>query len=333
MKTVTPLFATPNQPHHASADALAAVCKAGADTLRVQVLSLLHKNSFSVGELVEILGVRQSALSHHLKVLAQAELVATRREGNSIFYRQTLATGRSPLDALRAAILAEAASTQLASETLERVKQVYQARADASVTFFQCNAEKFRDEQDLIADHYHYGDALAQLLDDTLFARRETALEIGPGDGAFLQELSQRFSEVTALDTSAEMLSKAKRLCESQQLQNIEFLHADTASAAITKHSIDCAVINMVLHHVPAPSEIFLDAAKFLAPQGILTITELCRHEQTWAHRACGDLWLGFEPEELTAWARAAGLSERSQTLLAQRNGFQIQIRQFQRLQ
>lgn len=328
-----PLFSTPAQPHNASADAIASVCKAGADTLRVQVLSLLHKNSFSVGELVEILGVRQSALSHHLKVLAQAQLVATRREGNSIFYRQTLATGKSPLDALRAAILAEAASAQLDPQTLERIQQVYQMRADASVAFFQSNAEKFRDEQDLIADHYHYGDALAQLLDDTLFTKHDTALEIGPGDGAFLQELSQRFATVTAVDTSAEMLNKAKRLCEARQLTNIEFLHADTASATITEHSIDCAVINMVLHHVPAPSQIFQDVAKLLAPQGILTITELCRHEQTWAHRACGDLWLGFEPEELSTWARAAGLSERSQTLLAQRNGFQIQIRQFQRLQ
>ena len=333
MKSVTPLFPTPAQPHNASADAIAAVCKAGADTLRVQVLSLLHKNSFSVGELVEILDVRQSALSHHLKVLAQAELVATRREGNSIFYRQTLATGKSRLDALRAAILAEAASAQLDPQTLERIQQVYQMRADASVAFFQSNAEKFRDEQDLIADHYHYGDALAQLLDDTLFTKRDTALEIGPGDGAFLQELSQRFAQVTALDTSAEMLNRAKRLCEAQQLTNIEFLHADTGSATIAEHTVDCAVINMVLHHVPAPSEIFHDVAKLLAPQGILTITELCRHEQTWAHRACGDLWLGFEPEELTTWARTAGLAERSQTMLAQRNGFQIQIRQFQRLQ
>ncbi len=333
MKSVTPLHLAPDQPYNGSVEAVVAVCKAGADTLRVQVLSLLHKNSFSVGELVEILGVRQSALSHHLKILAQAELVTTRREGNSIFYRQTMATGKSPLDALRVAILAEAASAQLEPVTVQRVQAVYQARTDASVAFFESNAEKFRDEQDLIADHYHYGDALAQLLDDTLFHNQETALEIGPGDGAFLQELSKRFVKVTAVDTSAEMLNKAKRLCDAQQVDNVEFVHTDTASASITAHSIDCAVINMVLHHVPAPSDIFRDVAKLLAPQGILTVTELCRHEQTWAHKACGDLWLGFEPEELATWARAAGLSERSQVILAQRNGFQIQIRQFQRLQ
>lgn len=41
-------------------------------------------------ELAQIFDVGQSGMSHHLKVLAQAELVATRREGNAIFYRRAL---------------------------------------------------------------------------------------------------------------------------------------------------------------------------------------------------------------------------------------------------
>jgi len=314
-----------------SANSLASVCKAAADPIRAHVLALLHENSFSVGELVDILGIKQSALSHHLKILARAELVSTRREGNSIFYRQRAATGKKALDALRSAILSEAANIVLSPDLAARLERTYGERAQSSVAFFNANADKFRNEKDLIADHYHYGEAVEQILKDTVFERRENALEIGPGDGAFLEKLSALFSQITALDNSTDMLNKAQQRSRAANLTNIRFVHGTT-----TKHDglglYDAIVINMVLHHVPAPAQVFRDAAKLLAHKGVLTITELCRHEQTWAHTACGDLWLGFEADELSLWARSAGLIERTQTTLAQRNGFQIQIRQFQRV-
>ena len=62
---------------------------------------------------------------------------------------------------------------------------------------------------------------------------------------------------------------------------------------------------------------------------GSLLITELCRHDQRWAESACGDLWLGFEPADLTQWAQAAGFENGRAVYLAQRNGFRVQIRQF----
>ena len=58
--------------------ALAALCKASSDPLRLQVLRVLREDSFGVSELCSIFDIRQPALSHHLKVLASAALVATR---------------------------------------------------------------------------------------------------------------------------------------------------------------------------------------------------------------------------------------------------------------
>jgi ArsR family transcriptional regulator len=40
-------------------------------------------------------------------------------------------------------------------------------------------------------------------------------------------------------------------------------------------------------------------------------------------------LWLGFEPEQLTEWAQQAGLDDIASIFLAQRNGFQVQVRLF----
>ena len=71
-------------------DALAAHTKASADPLRLNILRILGEGSFGVLELCELFEIKQSSMSHHLKILANAGLVTTRREGNSIFYRRSL---------------------------------------------------------------------------------------------------------------------------------------------------------------------------------------------------------------------------------------------------
>ena len=71
-------------------DSLAALFKACGDPLRLEILRLLERDAFGVLELCALLGIRQSAMSHHLKVLSVAGLVETQREGNSIFYRRPL---------------------------------------------------------------------------------------------------------------------------------------------------------------------------------------------------------------------------------------------------
>ena len=63
-------------------DQLTLLYKALADQLRLQILRLLRNESFGVLELCRILEIKQSALSHHLKILATADVVTTRREGN-----------------------------------------------------------------------------------------------------------------------------------------------------------------------------------------------------------------------------------------------------------
>ena len=64
-------------------DSLAAFLKAAGDPLRLEVLQVLGQNSFGVLELCEIMAMKQSGMSHHLKVLAQAGLVERRREGGT----------------------------------------------------------------------------------------------------------------------------------------------------------------------------------------------------------------------------------------------------------
>ena len=75
---------------------LAQLCKGSGDPLRLAVLRALKTDSFGVLELCDIFAMKQPAMSHHLKVLAKSGAVTTRREGNSIFYRRSLADRSLP---------------------------------------------------------------------------------------------------------------------------------------------------------------------------------------------------------------------------------------------
>ena len=66
---------------------LATLLKAASDELRLRIMRVLAHDSFSVSELCTIFDLRQSALSHHLKVLIEAGLLSRRKEGTAIFYR------------------------------------------------------------------------------------------------------------------------------------------------------------------------------------------------------------------------------------------------------
>ncbi|MHB0806527.1 ArsR/SmtB family transcription factor [Stutzerimonas nitrititolerans] len=310
-------------------DQLAALCKAGGDALRLNVLRALSSDSFGVLELAQIFAIGQSGISHHLKVLAQAGLVATRREGNTIFYRRTLPQNDSLGGALHAALLEEVDGLALPEEVQARIGTVHAQRSAASEDFFARMAGSFQARQDLIAGLPQYRDSVVALLEALNFDAHATALEVGPGDGSFLPELAGRFTRVTALDNSLAMLELAKAHCERQALGNVELkladaLHDDCPPA-------DCVVLNMVLHHLAAPGEALKQLARLVRAGGSLLITELCSHNQGWAREACGDLWLGFEQDDLARWAAAAGLAPGESIYIGLKNGFQIQARAFTR--
>ena len=56
------------------------------DTTRLKILFALFESEMCVCAISELLGMTQSAISHQLKVLKDANLVGNRREGKTIFY-------------------------------------------------------------------------------------------------------------------------------------------------------------------------------------------------------------------------------------------------------
>ena len=189
---------------------LATLYKAGGDPLRLDILRVLQRDTFGVMELCRLFNMRQSGMSHHLKVLTQAGLLEPQREGNATFYRRPLLrTGDEPRYTAVRSIFEAVDQIQLTEELLERIRTIRRQRSEQSQVFFARYARHFREQQELIAAFDTYAEPTAELI-RARAARHQwrTALEIGPGEGAFLLVIADICQHVVAVDNSADMLRK-----------------------------------------------------------------------------------------------------------------------------
>ena len=225
-----------------SSQSLALACKAASDPLRLQILRVLKAESFGVLELCQILELAQSKLSHHLKVLANANLVATRREGNSIFYRRPLLDLEAPLSEFIQALFKSIDNEALGMQLLERISAIKAERSRLSLDFFAKNAGKFNEMQELITENSQYVSNARDLIETTNLPKSASVIEIGPGQGHYLPELSKRFSQVHAVDNSEQMLAQAQQLATAQNLGNVNFILGEPAEAIAQGLSTDLVV-------------------------------------------------------------------------------------------
>jgi 2-polyprenyl-3-methyl-5-hydroxy-6-metoxy-1,4-benzoquinol methylase len=298
--------------------------KAVGDRLRASILQVLNQDSYSVGELCNLFDVPQPALSHHLKILRQANLVARRREGNSLFYRRAaLPSGSTALS-----VFEDLDRRAIEPDLAERIQHLHEQRNQRSAEFFARNTAEISARQAEISEPAAYADVVLEMIQQAVTEGLETgrALEVGPGGGLILTDLADVFDAVIGVDNSRAMLDAARaalRETRRIRLKHLNFMDLPG------QRRYDAMVAAMVVHHQASPSAFFHKAASVLHPGGALVVAELCRHDQDWAADACGDQWLGFEPDEIDAWARHAGLTSVQSQYLAQKNGFRVQVHRF----
>ena len=65
---------------------LAELFKVFGDSTRIKILYALSQAELCVCDLAELLGITQPAMSYQLKILRQAKLIRSRRDGKTVFY-------------------------------------------------------------------------------------------------------------------------------------------------------------------------------------------------------------------------------------------------------
>ena len=82
---LTELMKSPVLDEHTAAH-VAELFRTFSDTSRVRILSAIVEKEANVTALAEMVGVTESAISHHMRGLRQMRIVRARRDGKEVFY-------------------------------------------------------------------------------------------------------------------------------------------------------------------------------------------------------------------------------------------------------
>jgi len=274
--------------------------KALSDEIRLRIIRALSIAELSVAELVSVLGLPQSTVSRHLKPLRDAELVETRRDGTSVYYRCGSAFRDPSLSALLRDRLSEVSQS---NEDQASVRRVMDQRRRRSREFFDRVAGTYGTLTEPGGGWQALSAALA-----TGFAGREVA-DLGAGQGDLALLLAGSASKVTAVDSSPRMVQALEANADLAGLADrIRAVEGDIEALPMDDESVDDVFLSQALHHAASPAQAIREAARVIRPGGSVIVLDLVRHEQEWVREQWADQWLGFEPDELDVWIREAGL-------------------------
>ena len=65
---------------------VAELFRAFSDTSRVRILHAILESEMNISALAELVGISESAVSHHMRGLRQMHIVRARRDGKEVFY-------------------------------------------------------------------------------------------------------------------------------------------------------------------------------------------------------------------------------------------------------
>jgi ArsR family transcriptional regulator len=265
------------------------------------MLLVLERNELTVSELCAVLQLPQSTVSRHLKTLADAGWVASRREGTSRYYSLALDDRAPAAQSLWALLREQVTGTPAADQDARRLKGVLGRRQAKSQEFFESAAGQWdRLRQDLFGRASHLL-ALPALLDE-----RWSVGDLGCGTGEVAATLAPFVARVIAIDRSTDMLQAARR--RLREHPNVEVRRGELEALPIEDNELDAATLMLVLHHVPDPAAVLSEAARALRPGGRLLIVDMLPHDREEYRHQMGHVWLGLGDDQLRRLLTTAGL-------------------------
>ncbi|MBZ4400530.1 metalloregulator ArsR/SmtB family transcription factor [Myxococcus faecalis] len=272
-------------------EALSQSFRALGDPTRLRILRLVSEAPLNVTELVSLVGVAQSSVSHHLGKLKGLGLIREERQAGFSYYSLALGGEDSRWPLIRLAREAEDAAGDSA-----RLKDLLRARADRQAL----NERLLEPGQ----SWFLWAGALASLLPPLDVA------DFGCGTGVLSVALGRWARHVWAIDQNAVALEQARERAAGEGLTNVSFLCEDLHRLSLNSGQLDLVVISQSLHHVEEPAAVLAEAARLLKPGGRLVVLELMPHDERWVVDRLGHRHLGFEPSQLEASLREQGFAQ-----------------------
>lgn len=284
-------------------DHVLAPLRAIAEPTRLRLVALCAAGEWCVTDLTEILGQSQPRLSRHLKLLCDAGVLIRQQEGANVWFR--LATQGPGAALARAALGALASDDPVRSADRRRAAARAADRAREALAAFRDNPAAWDEMRAL--------DLPARAIEEALLARLPRGrlgrvLDIGCGTGRMLALLAPRSESVLGLDLSRRMLALARTRIAEQGLANCTVRQADMARLPLPDASFDLAVLCMVLHYADEPSVVLAEAARVVAPGGMVAVIDLAPHGRDDLIRRLAHTMPGLSAAEVARPLVEAGL-------------------------
>ena len=277
-----------------------------ADPTRLRILALLEREELAVGELSKALGMTQSRVSNHLRLLREADLLSERHAGASTYLRlaplgesEDLAARiwRELRDGLDGVPEHEADLVRLAALLGQR---------GGDRAFF----DRLAGTWDKVAVGFSTGQARERVASRLLPSDLVVA-DLGCGTGYLAQALLGAAGRVLCVDASSGMLDEAKeRLTRAPRGTEIELRCGELDALPIADGEVDGVVAGLVLHHLSGVDGALAEMRCILKPGGRAVVLELNPHREEWMRAELGDRHLGLEPSDVLEAMRRAGFDD-----------------------
>jgi ArsR family transcriptional regulator len=274
-----------------------------ADATRSRMLLVLERHELTVGELCSVLQLPQSTVSRHLKTLADAGWVTSRRDGTSRYYTLALDERGHATRRLWMLLREQVGHTSGADQDARRLKGVLARRQTASQAFFASAAGRWDRLRAEIFGAASFLQALPGLLDDSWVVG-----DLGCGTGQVAAALAPFVAQVIAVDRSGDMLQAARR--RLKDFGNVDVRRGELEALPLEGGTLNAATLLLVLHHAPDPGAALREAARVLAPGGRLLICDMLPHDHEEYRQQMGHVWLGFGEDQLRKLLSAAGFDK-----------------------
>jgi SAM-dependent methyltransferase len=274
------------------------------DEVRLRLLRVLagRHGRLNVTELTAVLGIAQSGVSRHLRLLKEAGLVVEERGGGFSFYRLSPALldgGYGGLWPALQAQFSESANTPAVRADDARLQEVIRLRKE-NFAVHGTDRAQFVPGRSWAA----WSRALGLLLPPVEVA------DIACGEGYLSIEAARWAKRVIGIDRSADVLKRARALADRRGIANITWKRGEIDKLPLPDRSVDVALLSQALHHAMDPARAISEATRIVRPAGHVLVLDLRDHDQEWVRDRVGDRWLGFKDEEIEQFLKGAGLND-----------------------
>lgn len=286
-----------------STDAMLTALRAAGEPTRLRILALVAEGERSVKDLTDILGQSQPRISRHLKLLADAGLIARHREGGWAFFR--LAEEGPGAEIARDIVARLDRADPALVRDRARLEAVRRAHSEAAADFFRERAAHWDSLRSLHVRDDQIEAAIRRLLGDE---RLENVVDLGTGTGRVLEVLADCARRGIGVDLSHDMLKYARSRLERSGLADFQIRHGDLYNLALEDGIADAVTVHQVLHYLHEPERAVAEAGRLLRPGGRLLIVDFAPHGLEFLRNDHGHRRLGFATEQIADWMTVAGV-------------------------